>query len=339
MHRTRLAGLALATLCTLVPGALFAQARPATLRYTTGSPPKTPWMAQLERFQKSVDEESKGALKIDAFPNAQLGNEQDTIQQVARGRIDMGGFSTGAIAIVAPEIQLFGLPFYYKSVAESDCTVDAMRKPITELLARRGLHFLSFTDIGTIDFVGKKPFLVPADARGIKAAAYGSRMMSLMWTTLGANSSQMGITEWASAFQSGAIDATGTSTVYYVPSGLNKLAPVLSRVELYSSPAYVVINKGVYDRLPKDQRDALDRASNREPASAARAEVRAFESAIRGMHEKSGGQVATPTAAQREEWRKALAPAWPQMVKETGGEAEGFFRQIEAARKSCEGRS
>ena len=52
---------------------------------------------QLQRFEKDVDEESKSSLKIASFIAAQLGNEQDTMQQVARGRIDMGGFSNGAV--------------------------------------------------------------------------------------------------------------------------------------------------------------------------------------------------------------------------------------------------
>ncbi len=53
---------------------------------------------QLDRFVKDVDEESKGKIKINPFINAQLGNEQDTMQQTARGRIDLGGFSVAAAA-------------------------------------------------------------------------------------------------------------------------------------------------------------------------------------------------------------------------------------------------
>ena len=51
---------------------------------------------QTERFAKDVDEESKGEMKIQPFLASQLGSEQDTVQQVARGRIDMGGFSAGS---------------------------------------------------------------------------------------------------------------------------------------------------------------------------------------------------------------------------------------------------
>ena len=95
--------LAAALAATFVLGAAprFAQQKPVTLRYASGAPPKTPWVVQMERLIKYADEESKGSIKIDGFAGAQLGNEQDTIQQVARGRIDMGGFATGAVALIA----------------------------------------------------------------------------------------------------------------------------------------------------------------------------------------------------------------------------------------------
>ena len=34
-----------------------------------------------------------------------------------------------------------------------------------------------------------------------------------------------------------------------------------------------------------------------------------------------------------------MIPEWPKMVKEIGGESEKFFQQMEAGRKSCEGKS
>ena len=88
-------------------GAALAQPKPIELRYTSGAPPKgNPWVMQIERFAKDVDEESKGEIKIAPFFASQLGSEQDTVQQVARGRIDMGGFSAGSAALVVPEIAL-----------------------------------------------------------------------------------------------------------------------------------------------------------------------------------------------------------------------------------------
>jgi TRAP-type transport system periplasmic protein len=67
----------------LVPTFAFAQAK-VELRYSSGAPPAgNPWVTQINRFVKDVEEESKGELKVSPFFASALGSEQDTVQQVA----------------------------------------------------------------------------------------------------------------------------------------------------------------------------------------------------------------------------------------------------------------
>lgn len=314
--------------------------KPLELRYTTGAPAKTPWVMQLERFAKDVEEESKGSIKIDQFIAAQLGNEQDTAQQIARGRIDMGGFSNGAVALLTPEISLLGLPFYFKDNAEQDCTLDNhMTKPVSDALAKKGVKFLGWTEVGTGDIIGKRPFVSPKDVAGLKAASASNKVSAATWTALGANPNAIGITEIASAFQSGLVEVQATVVTFYLPSGLNKVAPVLTRLELSDAPGIIMMNKAKYDGMSKDQQMMLDRAVAKRPADQLRKEIRGFEATLREMHVKGGGTVVDVTPAQRDEWRKVLQPAWPNMVKDLGADGDRFFKQMEAGRKVCEKRS
>ncbi len=317
--------------------AASATAAPVELRYTSGAPPKgNPWVMQIERFAKDVDEESKSELKITPFFSSQLGSEQDTVQQVARGRIDLGGFSAGSAALVVPEVALLLMPFYFKSTAELDCVLDNhMTKPVTDLYAKKGVHFLGWTEVGTIDLVGKKPFLSPKDLNGVKAAAYANKTQTLFYTSLGANPNPLGLPEWIPSFQSGLAEVVMTTITSALPMGLTKVAPVISRLNLYDAPALTLMNKHTFDKLSKDQQAALERAGARNPAAKMRAEVRGFEQVLFGMHEKAGGQAPTIDATQREAWRKAMEPVYPQIVKETGNSAETFFAAMEAGRKAC----
>ena len=326
-----LASIALASSILAFPAT--AQTPSVTLRYTTGAPPKTPWVMQAERLAKDVGEESKGDVKLDVFIAAQLGNEQDTIQQVQRGRIDMGGFSSVAGALLVPEFGLFSLPFYFQSVGEQDCTLDALTPAIAELLAPKGVHFLGWAEVGTADIIGKKPFLDPAEVRGIKAAANPHKISAMTWTTLGANANPLGITEIVSAFQTGMVEVQTQVVTFYLPSGLAKVAPVLTRMNISNTPGIVIINKDIFGKLTADQRGALERAHARVPAPQTRQEIRGFEQVLRDMHVKAGGQVVQATPEQRDLWRKALQPAWPEMVKAVGGEA--FFAKLEAGRATC----
>jgi TRAP-type C4-dicarboxylate transport system substrate-binding protein len=315
----------------------FAQTSPAvTFRYTTGAPAKTPWVMQLERFVKDVDEETKSAIKVDPFIAAQLGNEQDTIQQIARGRIDMGGFSTGAVALVLPELAVLSMPFLFKSNAEQDCIIDKFAtEPISKGLAKKGIKFLGWTEVGTVDVIGKRPFVSPNDVNGLKAASASNKVSAAMWSALGANPNPIGITEISSAFQTGLVDVQGSVITFYMPSGLNKVAPVLTRAEISDAPGIIVMNQAAWDKLGADQKAALERAVARRPADQLRKEIRDFEATLRDLHVKGGGQIVEVTRDQREEWRKKLQPVWPTMIKEIGPEGEALFKALEAGRAVC----
>jgi TRAP-type transport system periplasmic protein len=312
-----------------------AQDKTVTLRLASNSPPKAPWAVQIERIAAKVAEESKGTVKIEPFFGGQLGNEQDTIQQVARGRIDMGLFAIGAAGLVAPEVQLSILPFYFASVAEQDCMLDKhLYKPFEKALGAKGIKLLGLADVGQIDIIGKRAYPAVADVKGLKAIAY-TKNQAIMWTTLGVNPAFVGVPEWSSSLQSGLVDIGGSPMALYVPSGLNKVAPVLTQVNMWNAPGVTVINATVWDKLSADQRAAIERAIAAEPAAKLRAEIRGFDAKLRDAHKAGGGQVVELTAEQRNAWRAAVAPAWPEMVKGIGGDAEALFKSMDAARASC----
>lgn len=216
-----LSALMAAVALAAAPTAALAQdKKPIELRYTTAAPPKTVWAMQIERFARNVDEESHGSLRVEPFLGSQLGVDQDTVQQVARGRIDMGGFGTTFAALLVPEMSLLSMPLYFKSPAELDCVLDsAMTKPVAEMLAKKGVQFLSWGEAGTIDVVGKRPFVQPGDLNGVKAGTYGTKMFATFWSGMGANPTPTSNTEVGSAFQTGLIDVAGTVAAFYVPSG------------------------------------------------------------------------------------------------------------------------
>src|SRR5262245_17170424 len=149
---------AAAALALPLTGAAFAQT--VELRYATSAPPKTVWEMQVVRFQKQVEDGSKGSLKINAFLNSQLGSEQDTVQQVARGRIDSGGYSVTAGSLLVPEMSLLSIPFLFKDQKEQDCVLDNHLTTITaDMFLKKGVVFISWSEVGVADIIGKKPYL------------------------------------------------------------------------------------------------------------------------------------------------------------------------------------
>ena len=95
------------------------------------------------------------------------------------------------------------------------------------------------------------------------------------------------------------------------------------------------MNKGVSDKLSKPHQEAHHARQRAQPLGEVREEVRGFEDTLFGMLKQGGGQVVDATQEQRDAWRKAMEPVYPQIVKETGGDAAGFYAAMEAGRKAC----
>jgi TRAP-type C4-dicarboxylate transport system substrate-binding protein len=321
-----------------ITGASQAQdKKPVELRYTSGAPPKgNPWAMQAERFAVNVDEESKGDMKIQLFLASQLGSEQDTVQQVARGRIDIGGFSTGSVALVVPEMALLSMPGYFHSLQEQDCVLDNHLTPLVSVLfEKKGVKFLGWTEIGSIDLFGTKSFAAPKDLNGVKAAAYASKSQMVTYGSLGATAIPLGLPEWIPAFQTGMAQVVMTPITYALPSGLTKVAPVATRWGMVDTPGFSLMNKAVFDKLSKAQQDALIRANARTPSAQLRAEVRGFEGTLYGMFEKAGGTVVNLSPEQRALWLKTLAPNQQRIADEIGGSAKEMLAAMEVGRKAC----
>ena len=311
--------------------------KPIDLRYTSGAPPKGNLsVMQIERYAKNVEEESKGEIRIAPFFGSQLGSEQDTVQQVARGRIDMGGFSAGSSALVVPEVALLLMPFYFRNTAELDCVLDKHMAPlVADLFDRKGIKFLGWTEVGSIELYGKKPFINPKEMNGVKAASYANKTQSLFYSSLGASPNPLGLPEWIPAFQTGMAEVVLTAITSALPMGLTKVAPVITRVGAYDAPALTLMNKATFDKLAKPLQEAMLRAGDRVPSAQYRSEIRGFEGTLYGTHEKAGGQIATATQEQRDVWHQAVEPVYSKIVDETGGTSKTFFAALEAGRKAC----
>jgi TRAP-type transport system periplasmic protein len=336
MHSLRTAAGLAAAVVVVGTGWAWAQDQNVELRYATSAPQKTVWAMQVERFQKQVEEGSKGSLKINPFLNSQLGSEQDTIQQVARGRIDMGAYSVTAAALLVPEIALLNIPFLFKDQKEQDCVYDKhLTKLTADLFQKKGVVLQGWSEVGVADIVGKKPYRSPDDLRGLKARAQPTRIGGYLWTQFGANPNPLPVTEWNAAFQTGLIDVADVAPTYYFFSGMSKIAPIVTMTQHQDQGGVILINKAVYDKLSNDQRKALTQAADQTPAAQLRAEVRGFEAKIREMHKAQGGTLVELTPEERAVWRRGMEAAWPKMVEAVGGASTQYWKAIQDGIKAC----
>jgi len=317
-------------------GLAQAQTTPLEFKFASSAPPTSPWAKQIDRTAAQVAEETKGAVKITPFYGSQLGSENDAIAQISRGRLDMGSFTANSVALQVPEIALLQLPFFFESQAQRDCVLDNhVQKHTVEALAKKNLVFINWGEVGSVHLPGKKAYATPADVKGIKVGVVANKMTADFWRAMGANPIPTNVAEASSSSQTGLIDTYPTPFAFYVPSGLNKILPTMTKLPLWESAGVTLMNKGIYDKLPAELRASFEAGLRKTPVSTLRAEIRGVDTALTAAHKQAGGVVVEATPEQRAEWTKGLAPVWMDIAKDIGPEGEKYLALMDAGKKAC----
>jgi len=325
---------ALAMTCGI--GLAQAQTTPVELKFASSAPPTSPWAKQIDRMAASVADETKGAVKITPFYGSQLGSENDAIAQISRGRLDMGSFTAISVALQVPEIALLQLPFFFDSQAQRDCVLDNhVQKHTVEALAKKNLVFIAWGEVGSIHLPGKKAYATPADVKGLKVGVVANKMTADFWRAMGANPIPTNVAEVSSSSQTGLIDTYPTPFAFYVPSGLSKVLPTMTKLPLYEAAGVTLMNKGLYDKMSAELRASFDTGLRKTPVSTLRAEIRGVDTALTAAHKQAGGTVVEATPEQRAEWSKSLAPVWAAIAKDIGPDGEKYLALMDAGKKAC----
>jgi TRAP-type C4-dicarboxylate transport system substrate-binding protein len=87
-----------------------------TLRLGSVLAPTDPLQIAAEGFKKSVEERTKGKVEVQLFPNSQLGDTQDMMDQAAAGA-NVGTFvEASRVSVFVPEFNVLVAPYAFDSV-------------------------------------------------------------------------------------------------------------------------------------------------------------------------------------------------------------------------------
>jgi len=235
--------------------------------------PDYPNSRALDRFGALVAERTNNRIRMRTFHSAQLGQQDEAIQQLRLGAIDFANFNLSPLNNLVPETQVLTLPFIFRDTAHVHRTVDG---PIGDELAklieqRLNMVVLSWFDGGARSmFTRTRPIRTPADMQGLKIRVQTSDLWVDLIRALGANATPLPFGEVYTALQTGVIDGAENNWPSYESQRFFEVARFFTTTEHSNVPEVVVVAKGRWDRLSPADREIL-RAAAREASAIQRA--------------------------------------------------------------------
>jgi tripartite ATP-independent transporter DctP family solute receptor len=293
--------------------------------------PSEPQVRAVELFAGLVSEGTDGRIRVQVYPNNQLGNQRDVVEGLQMGSVELANIAS-VMASFVPEINLFELPFLFDGPEHFDAVVDG---PVGQSLApafeERGLHLLGYFDAGERHIMTtERPVEGLEDLRGLKIRTMENRLHLATFKAFGANPLPMAYGELYTALEQGVIDGAEAADPNYFAKRFYEPAPFWARVGWIRLIEYVVMSRSFYDNLSAEDRGVIERAARAmilQQRSWYRAEA---DSALQRLRE-GGVRITSP---DREPFRAAARIIYEEWADEVGGMAriEAILGQGESVR-------
>ncbi len=182
---------------------------------------KEPYHLGFTNWAKAVEEKTKGGLKIEVFHSAQLGVEEDIIEQIRAGANIGQNTDSARMGNYVPGIACLNGPYFAENLAEvAKLTKSPTIKGFLDELANKyGLKILSFSWVqGYRHFFTNKPVRNPEDLKGLRIRTPPAPIWQESIRALGATPVALAFGEMYPALQSKVMD--GVELVYNnIPAG------------------------------------------------------------------------------------------------------------------------
>jgi len=278
----------------------------------------------------------------DAFVNAAggagkieiqfVGNEQEMVQQVLRGRLQFGVTSPLGLAAAMPEMAIFNTPYLWVSRAERDYVYrNHLVEPLKKMFEEKGLVLLAIEDAGYNGVFCKMDCSDPAALKGQKTRVSPSAASKMFYESLGAIPVQLPLADVWSALEQNLVVAGDLPLAYFSTTPGAATAQHFVYTDHTHSPWLYFVNKGVWDGLSADAQKAIV-AAMPEPFSKSDRYFASVDERAKDFEAK-GGKVYALTDEQRAGWAALVTPNIPAFVGTLSEGAQELFKTISKAKE------
>ncbi|MBC8012019.1 MAG: TRAP transporter substrate-binding protein [Burkholderiales bacterium] len=249
-------------------GASSSAASARVLRVGHGLPTSHPVHTGILHFAERVAAVSGGALHLEVFPNEQLGNETQCLEQVQAGTLDITKVNASQLGNFIGRVSVFGLPYLFRDANHFWAFLDGPDGQ--SLLAGlhtadngnpSGIQGLAYYDGGSRSFYGKDPITTPDDLRGRKYRVMNDPVAMDMVQAFGASPTPISYGELYTALRQGVVDGAENNPASFVTSRHFEIAKHYSLDEHTRIPDVLLVSDLVWKSLDTRQQAWLRQAA------------------------------------------------------------------------------
>lgn len=233
------------------------------LKLAHGLPPSHSVHKGLAYMGERLRELSGGKLTVDIYSSAQLGSENQCIELLQIGSLDITKVNSAALEGFADPFKVFGIPYLFRSREQFFHVLDG---PVGERILASTIPYwfrgLAYFDSGARSFYTvNKPIRRPEDLKGVKIRVQKSPIAVEMMKTFGGSATPVDWGELYTALQSNVVDGAENNTPSVTTAFHHEVVKYYTANEHTMCPDVIIISLATWNKLSEQERSWLRTAA------------------------------------------------------------------------------
>ncbi len=312
--------------CSVLGASLgLATEPPITIKFSHVVAEDTPKGKAAIFFAKRAEELTKGAVKVEVYPNSTLYKDKEEMEALQLGAVHLLAPSLAKLGPLGPlgikEFEVFDLPYLFDNMTMlRKVTQGSLGVLLLNKLDSKGIKGLAFWDNGFKSFSANRPLKTPADFNKLRMRIQSSKVLESQMRALGAVPQVTAFSDVYQALRTGFVDGTENPHSNFYTQKMYEVQKHVTITEHGYLGYAVIANKKFWDNLPRAIRTQVWQAMNEATDYANQIAKEENDNALAKIIETGKTKVYTPTPAERLEFKRVMVKTHREMAHRVGQE-------------------
>lgn len=213
---------------------------------------------------QELEKKSEGTLKLQVYPNQQLGSERQCLELLQIGSLGMTKVSAAVMENFSPNMKVFGLPYLFKDKEQTFRVLDGpIGKELLEGGQKYWLKGLGYYDAGSRSFYTVKgPVASPDDLKGLKIRVMESVTAMNMIKSMGGAPTPISSGELYTALQQGVVDGAENNPPTFFLTRDYEVCKYYSLDEHTTIPDVLIMSTHLWNSLNTEEQAWVQEAAD-----------------------------------------------------------------------------
>lgn len=273
------------------------------------------------KFTELLEKKTGGEVKVDMFPNGQLGNEQDTVNNAAIGLLDFSVLAINNVTPFSPSVGLLTMPYVIQSADEAKLLTQGEigQELVDNTIRDAGVRIIGWAYSGfRVLTNSKRPVKSPEDLKGLVIRVPRNEIMISSYQAWGVNPTPMAWSETFTGLQQGVVDGQDNPYITVHAMKFNEVQKYVTNIRYIFSLEPLIISESIFQQQSPEMQKAI-LAASKEATEHSFNFLQATEQKIRNDLEAKGMVFTDPANGEQEWIEKVTTAVWPKFYASIGG--------------------